>query len=111
MRGGSTYQKKEGPGGLGETKKTKQMDPCYVFVKDIQKTEEKKPQKPKRKLPLMILLILVLLTKTTISIPKHIVKFWKNECGGTPIQEFIGLRLKVYSLLYDAKELTWACRM
>lgn len=28
----------------------------------------------------------------------------KDECGGTPIQEFIGLRPKMYSLLYDGQE-------
>ncbi|XP_062610874.1 uncharacterized protein LOC134272689 [Saccostrea cucullata] len=53
-REGSTYQKKEGPGGSGESKKIKQMDPCYVLVKDLEKTEEKNPQETKRKLPLMM---------------------------------------------------------
>lgn len=28
----------------------------------------------------------------------------KDECGGTSIQEFIGLRPKMYSLLYDGQE-------
>ncbi|XP_062596713.1 uncharacterized protein LOC134258187 [Saccostrea cucullata] len=89
-KGGSTDQKKEGTRGSGETKKTRQTDPCYIckelghwapdcprkkqdscykcgkighwanqcteedhqFVKDIQKTEEKKPRETKRKLPL-----------------------------------------------------------
>ncbi|XP_062587867.1 uncharacterized protein LOC134249547 [Saccostrea cucullata] len=47
--GGNTDQKKEeGPGGSGESKK--QMDLCYVLVKDI----EKKPRETKRKLPLTI---------------------------------------------------------
>ncbi|XP_062568834.1 uncharacterized protein LOC134230983 [Saccostrea cucullata] len=46
-REGSTYQKKEGPGGSGESKKIKQMDPCYVLVKDLEKTEEKTLRKPR----------------------------------------------------------------
>ena len=28
----------------------------------------------------------------------------KDDCGGTPIRELIGLRPKMYSLLYDGKE-------
>lgn len=28
----------------------------------------------------------------------------KDECGEAPIQEFIGLRPKMYSLLYDGQE-------
>ena len=28
----------------------------------------------------------------------------KNECAGLPPSEFVGLRSKMYSLLYDCKE-------
>lgn len=52
-------------------------------------------------------LIQVISAKIIFFIPKQTVRSLvkkKDECGGKPIEEFIGLRPKMHSLLYDGME-------